>query len=173
MTIILTGFMGTGKSTVGKVLADRLGVPFIDTDVEVERVAGRPIKEIFREDGESYFRQLERRAIATAVLQDAVVATGGGAIVDAENYERMHAAGPIVCLVAPPEVIVQRIAANQDRPLLHGDDPGRRVRQLLAERAAAYARADHAVDTSTRSVEAVVEEILSLANPPLERERLR
>lgn len=174
MTVILTGFMGTGKSTVGKLLAARLGLPFIDTDEEIERSAGRAIREIFKDDGEAHFRELERRMIAAAVEKDAVVATGGGAIVDTENYERMHAAGPIICLTAAADVILRRTAANRDRPLLHGDDSGLRIRQLLGERAAAYARADHSVDTSRGAADAVVDEIVTfLRQRPRRRQRAR
>jgi shikimate kinase len=161
MTVILTGFMGTGKSTVGKRLADRLGVPFIDTDEEIERIEGRPIEVIFAEDGEPYFRDIERRVIADAVGKEAVVSTGGGAIVDPDNYDRMHAAGPIVCLTASVDVIARRTASNQERPLLRGDDVLERARRLLDERAPAYARADLSVDTSNTEVDAVVDQILS------------
>jgi shikimate kinase len=161
MTIILTGFMGTGKSTVGRRLADRLNIPFIDTDEEIERLEGRPIKVIFAQDGEPYFRGIERRVIADAVRKEGVIATGGGAIVDAENYERMHAAGPIVCLSSPLEVIVRRTASNRQRPLLHGDDVAERVRRLLKERAPAYARADITIDTSNTEVDMVVDRILA------------
>lgn len=161
MTIILTGFMGTGKSTIGRLLAARLGLPFIDTDEEVERAAGQTVAAIFENEGEVRFRALERCAVAAAVEQDAVVATGGGAIIDPESYERMHAAGPIICLTAPVETILERTAAHRDRPLLCADDVAARVRHLLAERAAAYARADLSIDTSVRPPETVVEEIVA------------
>ena len=103
--VTLTGFMGTGKTTVGRLLADRLHKPFVDTDARIEQVEGCSVAAIFATKGEPYFRTLERRVVAAAVAEDAVVATGGGAIVDAENYRRMHAAGPIVCLTADTEVI--------------------------------------------------------------------
>jgi shikimate kinase len=161
MTVILTGFMGTGKTTVGKQLAQRLGLPFIDTDAEIERAEGRTISAIFAADGESRFRAIEKDVLRQALGEEAVIATGGGAIVDRANYERMRAAGPIICLVAEPEVIFQRTAANRDRPLLFGDSPRERIRELLAARAEAYARADHTVDTSRLAVGTIVEQILA------------
>jgi len=160
-TVVLTGFMGTGKTRVGQELARRFGRPFIDTDELIERTEGRPISEIFARQGEPYFRTVERRAVAQAVAAgDAVIATGGGAISDPENLARLKAAGPIVCLVASPEVILARTEAEGDiRPLLKAGSPRQRIRELLAERAPAYASADLTVDTSSRSVEEVVTEI--------------
>ncbi|MGH7789702.1 MAG: shikimate kinase, partial [Candidatus Binatia bacterium] len=103
-TVVLTGFMGTGKSSVGERLAARLGAPFVDTDLLIERRAGRPIAALFAAEGEAPFRALERQAIAEAVgVPRAVIATGGGAIVDAENLATLRAAAPIVCLTARPE----------------------------------------------------------------------
>ncbi|MFQ5664880.1 MAG: shikimate kinase [Candidatus Binatia bacterium] len=160
MSVILTGFMGTGKTTVGRLLAARLHKPFIDTDHRIEQLEGTSIASIFATKGEPYFRRIERRVIAETVRQDAVIATGGGAIVDQANYERMHAAGPIICLTADIDVILRRTAPNDTRPLL-GSEPGTRVRQLMSERAPVYARADVTIDTSDRSATAVLEEILA------------
>lgn len=157
---MLTGFMGTGKTTVGRVLAERLRKPFIDTDARIEEAEGCSIAVLFATKGEPYFRSRERQTVADAVREDAIVATGGGAIVDADNFACMRAAGPIVCLAADPEVIVQRTGGSA-RPLLETADRRARVSQLLAERAAVYARADLTIDTSHRTVAAVVEEILS------------
>jgi shikimate kinase len=159
-TVVLTGFMATGKTSVGERLATRLGKPFVDTDALVERSEGRSIESIFATEGESYFRTAERRAIVEALgVPGAVIATGGGAIVDAANLATLKAAAPIVCLTASPEVLEKRVRAAQDRPLLKGDEPRRRIERLMAERAPAYAKADLTVDTSDRSVDEVVEEI--------------
>jgi shikimate kinase len=159
--VVLTGFMGTGKTTVGRLLAQRLHKPFADTDVQIEELEGRTIAQIFADAGEPYFREVEQRVIDAAMKSNAVVATGGGAILDRTNYERMQAAGPIVCLTADADVIVARTARDNTRPLLDIGERSSRIRQLLSERAAAYARADFTIDTSTQTAEGIVEEILS------------
>ncbi len=161
--VVITGFMGTGKSTVGRSLADRLGVPFVDTDALIERDEGRPVSEIFANSGEVYFRSAEKRAITSALgFKGAVVATGGGAIVDADNRALLKAAAPIVCLTARPEVIARRARAEGDtRPLLSGNDSVDRIRGLLAERADAYGHADLQVDTSDREIDELVDELAS------------
>lgn len=161
--VVLTGFMGTGKTSVGVRLAARLARPFVDTDDLVEKGEGRSVAAIFAAEGEAYFRAAERRAVARAVaVPGAVVATGGGAIADPENLQRLRAAAPIVCLTARPEVILARIGAQTGvRPLLEGADPVGRIAALLAARAAAYARADLAVDTSDSAVDDTVDQIES------------
>jgi shikimate kinase len=159
--VMLTGFMGTGKTTVGRALAARLQKPFVDTDEQVERLAGCSIAAIFATKGEAHFRALERRVVAETAQQDAVVATGGGAIVDPLNYQHMHAAGTIVCLTADVDVLVARTASDTTRPLLPAAERRARIAALLAERAGAYAQADAVIDTSQRSIAAVVEEIVS------------
>lgn len=161
MSVILTGFMGTGKTTIGRQLAQRLGKGFVDTDQQIEQLEGRSVVDIFAAAGEGYFRELERRVVAEAVKMDAVVATGGGAIVDAANFEHMRAAGPIICLTASVEVILQRTARHQNRPLLDAKERRQRVEELLRERSAAYARADVAIDTSTRSVDNILDDIVA------------
>ncbi len=160
--VILTGFMGTGKTAVGQRLAQRLGGAFVDTDALIESAEGQTIERLFAERGEAYFRAAERRAVEAAVaIAGGVIATGGGAIVDEENFRRLHGAGPIVCLSASPEVILTRVRADGvARPLLAGADPAARLRKLLAQRAAAYAKADFSVDTSAIDIETVVERIV-------------
>jgi shikimate kinase len=140
--------MGTGKTTIGKILASQLGWDFVDTDELIVAQAGKPISEIFATEGETAFRDLE-----TAVCKDIinwrrrVVATGGGIILRPENRQALLQAGMVICLEAPAEEIVQRLMFNTDRPLLQGDDPAQRIRQLLADRAAAYAALPHHIDT--------------------------
>jgi shikimate kinase len=160
--VVLTGMMGTGKTSVGERLAAQLGAPFVDTDVLVERAAGRSVAEIFAADGEAAFRAAERRAIGEAlVVPRAVVATGGGAISDADNLAALRAAAPIICLTARPDVILQRARrAGPTRPLLQGDDAAARIAALLAARADAYAQADLTIDTSSRVLDDVVAEVL-------------
>jgi shikimate kinase len=161
---------------VGQALARRLRRRFVDLDSEIERIAGLTVAEIFSRFGEREFRSREREAIETVSgLKAAVVATGGGAVVDPRSRALMRAAGRIVCLSAEPEVILARLARlgpGADRPLL-ADAAGRaeRVRSLLAERAAAYADTDFKIDTSRRSPTEVVEAITEwlAGRPPIER----
>jgi shikimate kinase len=158
--IVLTGFMGTGKSVVGKALAARMKRRFIDTDELVARKAGMPIARIFAEKGEACFRELEKQAIADACLEKGVViATGGGAIVNEVNAERLKASGIVICLSASPEVILRRIHGDTERPLLQGGDPLEKIRALLTARVQAYARADVTIDTSSLSIDGVVEAV--------------
>jgi shikimate kinase len=165
--IVLTGFMATGKTEVGRRLARLLGRPFVDTDGLVEAAAGCPIAEIFARHGEAHFRALERAAVEQAcAVPEAVIATGGGALLDPENRRRLAAAGPIVHLTARPEEILRRVGDPSSRPLLaNGNRQGdrlERIRALLAERTPAYALATHAVETSDLSVEQVVERVQAL-----------
>jgi shikimate kinase len=159
--------MCTGKTEVGRRLARALGCPFVDTDGLVEAEAGRTIAEIFAADGEGRFRELERHAVEQACgVADAVVATGGGTMLDPENRRRLAAAGPIVCLAATPEEILARVGEASSRPLLahrngHADTLDR-IRALLAERAPAYAVATHVVPTSGLDVDAVVSRVRAL-----------
>lgn len=162
--IILTGFMGTGKTEVGRRLARALGRAFVDTDRLVETKAARSVSEIFARDGEAGFRALERDAVAEAcALPDAVIATGGGALVDAENRRRLAAAGPVVCLTASPEEILRRIGTAESRPLLAGcgshAERIARVRELLAARATAYGSATRTIDTTGLTVDQTVERV--------------
>jgi len=160
-TVVITGFMGTGKTSVGRALAGRLGVPFADTDSLIEKREGRSVTEIFDDRGEAYFRKVEKQAIAEALaIPGAVVATGGGAVLDADNAEVLCKAAPLVCLSARPDVIEARTRAQGGtRPLLSGADSEGRIAALLAQRAEAYARADRQIDTSDRDLEDLVGEI--------------
>ena len=159
--VILVGFMGTGKSVVGALLAERLGRPFVDLDKRIEREAGRPVARIFEAEGEAGFRKREREAVKqAAALQGHVIATGGGVMVDEENVGILKESGWLICLWASPEVILHRTAATlQTRPLLSGADPKERIEGMLKLRAPFYAKADVAVETSDRPVKEVVEEI--------------
>lgn len=160
--IIFVGFMGTGKSLVARRLAKRLGRRFIDTDACIEHEADMSIAQIFATEGEVAFRQRERHAIRRVCQEKKmVVAMGGGAIVDRENARTMKASGPVICLTARPEVILQRVQGDTTRPLLQEPNPLEKIQQLLADRAEAYARADITIDTSSLGPDAVVEAILT------------
>ncbi len=144
--VFLTGFMGTGKSTTGARLAERLQLPFVDTDVVVCDLAGQSIPDVFAREGEERFRALETEALQRAIAAGpAVIATGGGAMLRPGNVELMRAAGPIICLHASAETILRRTAKRGGRPLLEGGDPMRRITDLLRERQPHYARADYQV----------------------------
>jgi shikimate kinase len=158
--IVLIGFMGTGKSEVGRRLAQRLGRAFVDTDQMIEERAGKRVAAIFADDGEPAFRALERDAVGDAVRRGgAVISVGGGAVLDAANVRALRDAGVLVHLTARPDVIVARVGDPASRPLL-GDDPRAAVTRLLAERGPAYAAAaDLTVDTSDGSADEVVEDI--------------
>ena len=161
--IFLVGMMGAGKSTVGPALAARLGRPFVDTDHEVERVAGTTISRIFEDEGEAGFRTRERAAIEAASREAAVVALGGGAIVQPGAADLLTERGTVVWLEADPRTILERIGDAESRPLLAGLDPaGQRAKLegLLADRKPYYARAAIRVD-ATREAEAVVDAIVA------------
>jgi shikimate kinase len=164
--LILTGFMGTGKTEVGRRLARATSRAFVDTDNLVEVAAGRSIADIFAGEGEARFRELEREAVRRAVaVPDAVIATGGGALLDAESRRVLLAAGPVICLTATPEEILRRVGVGDERPLLAGETPTARlatIRTLLEAREASYRLATHRVDTTGRSFDEVVGEIRSL-----------
>ncbi len=144
-SVVLTGFMATGKTTVGRALAGRLGYRFVDTDAVIEERHG-PIPAIFARQGEDAFRRIEREVASELAGQPGlVVATGGRLMLDPANVATLGAPPAIVvCLQASAEAIVARLRADatgvEDRPMLAGDDPERRVRDLLAERAAGYGR---------------------------------
>jgi shikimate kinase len=163
--IVLIGFMGTGKSAVGRALAAQLGWRFVDTDALIEAAAGEPIHRIFAEAGEAVFRSYETSAIAQAAdLRAAVIATGGGALGRPENVERLRSTGLLVCLTARPEIILKRTAPWANRPMLAAAaDPAARITELLAARAAHYAQADFTLDTSDVTIEAVAVAIAQLA----------
>ena len=156
--IILTGFMATGKSSVGRGLAVRLGYDFVDLDSLIEAEAGMPVPQIFTTRGEAAFRELEARMVEHAAGRtDCVIATGGGAIVNPRNLEALKRSGIVITLTANPEIILSRIGSEEDRPMLRGGEKRERIRLLLQERAPAYARADLTVDTSDRTVDEVVD----------------
>jgi shikimate kinase len=160
--------MGVGKSTIGAMLARRLGRSFVDTDREVEREVGLRIAEIFEQRGEARFREMEREAIDRVADGNAVVALGGGAMAQPGTAARLLAAGTVVYLQASPEQLLRRIGNPDSRPLLAGLDEAQRCRrlgELLDERRAAYEQASVVFDTGPFSLEGAAE---ALANRLLE-----
>lgn len=171
--IVLVGFMATGKSTVGRELARRLGRPFVDTDEEVAARAGMSVADVFARRGEAFFRDLESAVIAEAAARPGqVIAAGGGALLREENRRRLRERGVLVRLLADPEAIVARVVAQgaAARPLLaaaEGDLAGR-LRDLLAAREPAYRDADVTIDTTRLTIPQVADEILRHLAPPEE-----
>ena len=158
--IVLVGFMGTGKSTVGKLLAQKLGFAFVDTDAQIVKEQGRTIADIFAEQGEAHFRTLETEMIRTVLLNAGqVVATGGGAVLAAENRDVMLEQGFVVALKADQAEIVARVRKDKGRPLLQGGVEAR-VATLLEKRRFAYDFADWIVETTGLAPEEVAERIL-------------
>ena len=162
--IVLIGFMGTGKTSTGRSLAQRLGFCFIDLDQKIEEAAGMTIPEMFERYGEAYFRAREREAVVRASGRShAVIATGGGTVKDPENRRTLRESGVVICLQADVDTILQRTQTRGERPVLDGRDEGDRrcaIKQLLEERRALYEEADFTVDTSDRSPLQVVDEIV-------------
>jgi shikimate kinase/3-dehydroquinate synthase len=162
--LILTGFMGTGKSVVGQLVSERLGLPFIDMDTEIEIRAGKSISAIFAEDGEDAFRAMESALCHEASqLSGCVVATGGGALVDPVNRERLAHSGPIVCLTATVDELLNRLSGTVDRPLLQGADSRAAAERLLRARRETYAAIPWQIDTTSLSPEQVADRVVSLA----------
>ncbi len=154
--------MGSGKSSVGRRLAERLQRRFIDTDREIEAAAGNTVAEIFEREGESGFRARERLVIEAAATRGAVVSLGGGAVAQPGIAESLAASGTIVYLRARPETLLRRVGAGETRPLLRGLEPAARlekIRVLLGERARHYERAQVVIDTDDADVETVAREI--------------
>lgn len=170
MNVILTGFMGTGKTAVGKRLAKRLGWKFVDLDELIVAGAKMPIAKIFSERGETVFRRLERRHISRVVHgRHQVIATGGGAFVNPRNRSFLRASGTVICLTARPAVILERVSHKlRMLPMLVGaTNPLTRIKTLLAQRAPAYAQADLTIDTSHLSVDEIVERLWQQLSPHL------
>jgi shikimate kinase len=155
--IILTGFMGVGKTSVGTKLAKDLGYTFTDIDSLIEADQKRSITDIFGQSGETYFRDVESRMLKSVLERDhQVVSTGGGAVIRDENRALFKEKGFVVCLTAQPEVIYERVKKETHRPLLQTEDPLARIRELLNSRERFYAQADAVIDTSDKSVDDVI-----------------
>jgi shikimate kinase len=167
--IYLAGFMGSGKSTIGPILANTIGYQFVDIDKHVEQKAGKRIKDIFATDGEAAFRAIERASLLdVSAWTRCVVSLGGGTIANEENFQLIHKSGVIVYLQLSPEEITHRVHHRTDRPLLVAPDGSKlppeeiqiRVGALLAKREEFYARADVIIRADRKRVGATVDEVV-------------
>lgn len=160
MNIVLVGFMGTGKTTVGKLLAKRRGIKYICTDEVIEDKERRSINDIFKKNGEAYFRSVEKEVVKkVSDLNNFVIDAGGGAVLDEENMQNLRRNGKIVCLSADSATILERTKRYHHRPLLNVHDPRKKIEELLTQRAPFYAQADLIIETTGRTAEEVVERI--------------
>ncbi|MEE9369628.1 MAG: shikimate kinase [Pontiella sp.] len=161
--IVLVGFMGTGKTTVGKLLADMTGMPLVDMDELIVERAGKSINEIFSEDGEPHFRTLERTIAQELATQDSqVISTGGGIVLNPDNIVDFEKSGLVVCLLASPDTVLDRVRHDTTRPLLAGDKEAK-ILELLESRKPLYEAITHKIDTNGRpSPEPTAKEIIAL-----------
>jgi shikimate kinase len=158
--IILTGFMGVGKTSVGTQLAKDLGYTFVDIDKLIEADQNLTITSLFLKFGEPYFREIEAAIVQQVMMGEGqVVSTGGGAVIRDANREAFKKGGCVVCLTASPEVIYERIKHESHRPLLQTADPKAKIKELLDSRTKFYAQADVCIDTSDKSVDDVIKAI--------------
>jgi len=159
--LVLTGFMGSGKSSVGRVLAERLGCRFVDLDAEIVALAGCPINEIFAREGEQAFRSMESACLERVLGEGpAVIAAGGGVVIADQNRSSMRSRGVVVNLVVSLQQVLNRLHGAADRPLFAGSNAPNSVKLLMDAREQFYADADIRIDTDGKSVEDVAAEIL-------------
>lgn len=159
--LVLVGLMGAGKTSIGRRLADKMGLSFVDADHEIEAAAGKTIADIFAEHGEAYFREGERKVIARLMENgEQVLATGGGAYINPETRERIKAGGICVWLKADLDLLMKRVLKRNDRPLLRAADPAAVMKKLIDERYPVYAQADVVVECRDVQHMQMVNEVL-------------
>lgn len=158
--LLLVGFMGTGKSTLGRLLARRWRRPLIDTDEVVERLSGKTVAQIFEQEGEAVFRAKEREVVESHLpASGAVISCGGGLVIPPGMADLVASKGVVVTLFASPEAVLRRTQAKSSRPLLAGEDPEARIRALMAEREKAYLACGTAVYTDGRTLPQLAEAV--------------
>lgn len=160
VNLALIGFMGTGKTSVGKIVADLLHFEFLDTDEMIHQRTGRTIADIFAKDGEPAFRQMERQVVADiSARKKTVISTGGGLPTNPENLALLKSHALVVCLWSSPEKIWERVGHQSHRPLLHDPDPQKKIRDLLAIREPFYKQADVLINTDIRALREVAQQV--------------
>jgi len=161
--IVLIGFMGTGKSTIGKSIAKRLDLAFIDIDMLIESRMNQTISGIFEKFGEKYFRELEKKVVKEySEKEGQVISTGGGVVLDVENMENLKSSGIVIMLKARPEIIFRNVSKDQNRPLLKSDDPMERIIELLEKRQEYYKNNHYEIEVSDLAVDDVVNEVIRI-----------
>lgn len=161
VNLALVGFMGTGKTSVGRVVAEQLRFEFLDTDELIQARTGRTIADIFAKEGEPMFRALERQVVnELAGKSKTVISTGGGLPTNLDNLTALKTHALVVCLWASPEKIWDRVRNQSHRPLLHAPDPQKKIRELLEIRAPFYRQADVLINTDQRSAREVAQQIV-------------
>lgn len=159
--IVLTGFMGTGKSSVARELSSMLGMRIVDMDAEIEKEQGMDINAIFARFGEARFREVETEmAQKVSGLSGAIISTGGGVVLNVRNIDYLREGGKVVCLMASPETILRRTSSSRHRPLLRVDDPLKKIKELLEFRRPYYENADLVIDTENKTPRQVAAEIV-------------
>src|SRR4029077_13064683 len=166
MNIVITGFMGTGKSTVGRRVADLLNAPCFDVDDTIKRQTGQSISDLFRVKGESSFRAVESAAIQELCMKDKVViATGGGSLMNPQNRDFLEKKGILVCLTARTGTLLERLKDDLTRPLLAGESMPERVDRLMQERQSVYAMCPIQIGTDGKTINQVAEEVVQKVTP--------
>lgn len=160
--IVLIGFMGTGKTAIGRRLASKLGREFVDTDLAIEELTGKTITEIFRKEGPIRFRSEEKLQVQKlANRENLVISTGGGLVLDKQNVDLLKKNGVLICLTADPEIIYNRVKKKRNRPLLQKGNVRETVYRLLDERSGVYNVAEYTVDTGNGTLNETVDKILN------------
>ena len=161
VNLALIGFMGTGKTTVGRLVAEQLGFEFLDTDELIQSRTGRTIADIFAKEGEPAFRALEKQIVQElSTREKTVISTGGGLPTSPDNLDDLKSFALVICLWASPEKIWERVRHQSHRPLLHDADPQKKIRELLAVREPFYKQADVLINTDLRSVREATQQIV-------------
>ncbi len=163
--IVITGFMGTGKTEVGQIVAKLLNREFMDTDEIIQKRSGKSIPQIFAQSGEVYFRLMESELVEElSSKSDLIIATGGGTLLNSGNFRLLHKSSHIFCLTARPEIIQKRLAGVKDRPLLGRSPSIDGIKILLEERKSKYDKIHIQIDTSETSVKRTAEIIIDISN---------